>query len=100
MKRRKQKTHVRPKQRGQHRLGLFWSSTPLIHPPVVYSVEYNLYTYIKTTISKKNKKKNEKKYSPRTQTTPDMSFGPVLVVSDSHLSPCNAFRRVKPVYIH
>ena len=43
----KKNTHLGPKRRIQHRLGPFLSLLPSFALPVVYSIDYNLYTYVK-----------------------------------------------------
>src|ERR1700678_2462394 len=77
MRRGRTKTSLRPKQSQMHHLGLLWSLPATIALQVP---EKNSEAKKKMKIITKKKKKKKKK--PKAQTTPDASFGPVMVAAN------------------
>ena len=69
-------THLGPKRCQTRRLGPFLSSLPsLSHIPPLETI-----CVIISVVSIKNKRRKHKNHSPRAQTTPDASFGPIFVI--------------------
>ena len=94
----KKETYIWPKQHVCCCLGLFSesSSSPSFFPPVAYFVVYNLYIQLLNISQYEKKRENIKKHVPMAQTTPDVSFGPVFVVTAFHHS-CRVFCRVQTI---